>query len=145
VTGSHGIQLHFKHLPRFNAALKEIETAALAASAGLLSEAAHMTELRAKKKAGEGGRHKAGTPTPATPGSGPAVISGSLRRSIHVQGPYRKGWNVLEVMVGPSMIYGRRVELEYNYPYMKPAYEDVKKLLPRLERKWWGRAMKGKL
>jgi hypothetical protein len=44
-------------------------------------EAAHEVERVAKKKAGERS-HPYGTPTPATHGAPPAIVSGTLRRSI---------------------------------------------------------------
>jgi hypothetical protein len=49
----------------------------------------------------EGGTHRAGTKTPASPGSGPALITGQLRRSIshaEVVGPA----GVFAVRIGPA-------------------------------------------
>lgn len=114
------------------------------ATEGFIAEGAHAIEREAKIRAGAGGRHKAGTPTPATTGDGPAIITGTLRRSIHVDGPHRLGLGTYEASVGPSVIYGRRVELEYNYPYLSPALAQVSDtLLPELARKWWGSAWRG--
>lgn len=51
-------------------------------------------EAEMKARVREGGAHQYGTKTPATPGGGPAVISGQLARSIthqRVPGGYRIG------------------------------------------------------
>lgn len=53
--------------------------------------------------------HPPGTPTPSAPGSPPAVVTGTLRRSVTTErkvgrrGPY--------VAVGPTAVYGRIQEL----------------------------------
>lgn len=59
-------------------------------------------------------------------GSGPNVISGSLRRSISVS--VRYGFETYIATVGPSMEYARAVELGsprwksgVKYPYLEPA------------------------
>ena len=47
-----------------------------------LTRLAEGVETRAKLHASEGGAHKYGTPTTARKGSGPAVVSGDLLRSV---------------------------------------------------------------
>jgi hypothetical protein len=83
------------------------------------------------------GRHAWGTPTPATPGLGPAVISGTLRRSIIREAVKRSpaGW---ETKVGmrpgqfaeynprtPSSKYALYLETGLKngstYPFLEPA------------------------
>ena len=100
-----------------------------------LGQVALAVERQAKLNAVEGGTHKRGTKTPATPGSGPARITGALQRSIHTE--IRKGFGTYEASVGPTMIYSRAVELGsprwpsgVKYPYMIPAGEKVR---PRVD------------
>lgn len=136
-------QFHFEGLTRFYETLEKRVAEVDAATAGFVTEGAHAIERQAKINASSG-RHQAGTPTPATPGSGPAIISGTLRRSIHVEGPQRLGLGSFSAMVGPSVIYGRRVELEYDYPYLGPAVKFVSNVvLHTLAKKWWGRGWRG--
>lgn len=73
------------------------------------------------------GSHKKGTPTPSTPGNPPTNITGTLRRSI-VAKTTRKGFAKYEAQIGPTVIYGRAVELGHprwasgiNYPFMAAA------------------------
>lgn len=100
-----------------------------------------MIERQAKINASVG-RHKAGTPTPAVQGAGPSVITGTLRRSIHTQ-IEPGGLGTWTARIGPSAIYGRRVELEFDYPYMRPALDFAKRVaLPVLARRAWGGAMR---
>lgn len=121
----------------FKEAIAKLTARCHVAAAGFAKEGAELIVKRAKKHAVEGGRHAAGTPTPATQGSGPAKISGDLQRSIGMEG------HGTEYRVGPSVVYGRRVELEYNYPFMQPSYDEVLELLPELELKWFRRAIHG--
>ncbi|MFD7016142.1 hypothetical protein [Streptomyces sp. NPDC059928] len=65
----------------FTALFNEINAAGQAKARTALSRIADAVERQAKINAGSGS-HSYGTPTPASPGSGPAVISGTLRRSI---------------------------------------------------------------
>ena len=87
-----------------------------------LSQVAFAVEAEAKK--GWSPRHAPGTPTTAMRGGKPASISGNLRRSIHTE--IKQGFGNYVAEVGPTMVYARRVELEYDYPYMQPAYVSMK-------------------
>ena len=65
-------------------------------------------------------------------GEGPNVVSGDLRRSIKTK-MRRQGFGSYTATVGPSMVYGRAVELGnpswksgVKYPYLVPAFEKVK-------------------
>ena len=80
-----------------------------------------------------GNFHPAGTPTPSSPGEPPTSITGTLRRSISATDPQRMAIGAYSVQVGPTVIYGRHVELGgagwpegVAYPYMQPAYEKAK-------------------
>jgi len=53
--------------------------------------------------------HPPGTPTPSAPGSPPAVVTGTLRRSITTE--RRPGAGGVYVSVGPTAVYGRIQEL----------------------------------
>lgn len=84
----------------------------------------------------------------ATAGQPPMNRTGNLRRSI--RGQKRKvGFAKYEVIVGPTMIYGRAVELggEYaprswrgttamkGFPFMAPAFKKFQPILPQLVQK----------
>ncbi|MEU4296339.1 hypothetical protein [Kitasatospora aureofaciens] len=87
------------------------------------------------------GSHPRGTPTPARPGSGPAIVSGTLRRSIARTTPVRTagGWE-LKVGTKPGQVppYGRTPSSRYGlyletglrngatYPFLGPAVRFVR-------------------
>lgn len=103
---------------------------------------AEAVEREARAKASNG-QHAYGTPTPASPGQGPAEISGTLKDSIGHTTPVKDllGW---EMKVGPrtgfTPPYGRNPTpadrygyyLETGlrngdtYPWLKPAVESVR-------------------
>ena len=88
-----------------------------------VNQVAATVMAQAKVNSVMGGTHPAGTKTPATPGRGPARISGTLQRSITAF-PHQ-GFGNYSVEVGPTVVYARKVELGWssgvNYPYMIPA------------------------
>lgn len=101
-----------------------------------LTQLANAIEKQAKVNASSGA-HRRGTPTPATPGTGPAVISGTLRRSITHSPvtPTGTGWETkVGTGAGISPPYGRTPASRYGlaletglrngatYPFLKPAY-----------------------
>ncbi|MFI2078461.1 hypothetical protein [Streptomyces triculaminicus] len=120
----------------FTRLCNEIVRDAHAKSRLLLTQLALAIERQAKINASTGA-HKRGTPTPARPGTGPAVISGTLRRSITHSPvlPTGVGW---ETRVGTSAgftpPYGRTPSSQYGlyletglrngatYPFLTPAY-----------------------
>jgi len=74
--------------------------------------------------------HPMGTPTPSPPGHPPALVTGSLIRSIHERGPQVLG-PIITGSVGPTIVYARIQELgghagrgHRSYlpprPYVKP-------------------------
>ena len=100
-------------------------------------------EKEAKLNASEGA-HKRGTPSPAVPGHGPAVISGDLRRSItHTRVTKTRMWSKVGPAETPHSTYGyntsgitsgklgRILELDgirangAIYPFLVPALETV--------------------
>jgi hypothetical protein len=97
------------------------------AAIGALGEVALGLEREAKIMSQSGGSHKAGTPTPATPGGPPAAITGNLTRSIAAT-PVVAGVGGWQTSVGAGMIYARALEFGnplwtsgVRYPYMAPA------------------------
>ena len=103
---------------------------------GLVAAAA---ERQAKVNA-TGGAHKLGTPTPASKGSGPAIISGTLRRSITHTEVTRDGlgWKSTVGMTGnvyapynsrtPSSLYAFYLETVWGYPFLQPACQFAMKV-----------------
>lgn len=94
----------------FKAALAEIVVKANAAALAAVTTGAHLLEAETKTALSRYS-HTLGTPTPSPQGQPPAVVSGTLRRSIRVATPEPKGPTGWSVSVGPSAIYGRIQEL----------------------------------
>src|SRR5689334_15615962 len=101
-----------------------VDTMHIATSAGL-TDAAHLIEAQAKEAA--------------------PVETGTLRRSIRVDGPKPVGVTRQQVHIGPTVVYSRRIELgfkgadslgrHYNQegqPYMQPAFDAVVARLPEI-------------
>ena len=76
-------------------------------------------------------------PYPAVTGQPPMNVTGNLRRSIRGE-KFRTGFASYKGMVGPTIVYGRSVEIgapynpptwqnEQRFPFMKPAFEKYKK------------------
>jgi hypothetical protein len=77
----------------------------------------------------------------ATSGQPPMNRTGNLRRSIRGE-KYKIGFGKYEAIVGPTIIYGRRVELGggnwpsgTRFPYMAPAYAKFRVIAPTIIRK----------
>jgi hypothetical protein len=78
----------------------------------------------------------------ATSGKPPMNRTGNLRRSIRGE-KYDKGFAKYEAIVGPTMIYGRAVEMGgaptwtrgQKFPYMSPAYAKFRLIAPRIVQK----------
>lgn len=96
-----------------------------------------------KGKRPEGQKAWTGRPTP------PMNRTGDLRRSIRGE-KFRQGFASYSAIVGPTIIYGRRVELGggnwpsgVRFPYMEPAYEKFRtSVLPQIQAKYFRRMMK---
>lgn len=146
----------------FKAALLETISKEQAATRGAVAKAAHLIERRAKELLsvsgrGDQGRDSKGRFTsrggsPSAPGEPPHLQSGTLRRSVTVDGPTPEmfgGYRGWKAQVGPTAVYGRVQELGGQTgwgvlpprPYMTPAYDDVKPLLLPLFRDAWRDAL----
>jgi hypothetical protein len=87
---------------------------------------------------------------------GYGVLSGTMRRSVHTQGPTSRGDGVYATRVGPSVIYARRFELGYTgpdslgrvfaqapRPFMMPAVKEARPAVAALAAAEWTRAIRG--
>jgi hypothetical protein len=78
----------------------------------------------------------------AISGQPPMNRTGNLRRSIRGE-KYNIGFAKYEAIVGPTMIYGRAVEMGgaptwtkgQKFPYMSPAYAKFRLIAPRIVQK----------
>ncbi len=78
----------------------------------------------------------------ATSGKPPMNRTGNLRRSIRGE-KYDVGFAKYNAIVGPTMIYGRAVEMGgaptwtkgQKFPYMSPAYAKFRLIAPRIVQK----------
>lgn len=131
----------------FTRLFAEIDRDAQLKSRTVLTRLALAIERQAKINASVGA-HKRGTPTPARPGSGPAVISGTLRRSLtHSPVVFTGGGWETKVGTGagisppygrtPASLYGLYLETGLKngatYPFLKPAFDfGVRIVAPQL-------------
>ena len=119
----------------FTRLFAEVEREAQLKTRRVLTGVALAVERQAKVNASVGA-HKRGTKTPASPGTGPAVISGTLRRSItHSPVVFTGGgWETkVGTAVGFTPPYGRTPASKYGlyletglkngstFPFLKPA------------------------
>ena len=95
-------------------------------------------EAAAKGHIGEGGAHTGGTPTGARRGSGPAVVTGALRRAVthelvgaktvrigaaDIPHPAEKaGWKAPRATSGQI---GGYLEEVWGYPWLQPAVDET--------------------
>jgi len=114
-------------------ALMGMVTSLNAATRTATTQAAHLLEREIKTELARTS-HPRGTPTPSSPGEPPSLATGTLRRSITVQGPIPIGSGRWEASIGPTAVYGRIQELGGvtgrggatqlpARPYVRPAYE----------------------
>ncbi len=119
-------------LPEFRAAVGELKTRIDAASRVIVVQSAALIEARAKRNFS--GSHRRGEPH--TGGAQPNVVTGFLRRSITTDPVTRSGFGVWSTQVGPTAVYGRRIELGHGgggkgrgrqrtrpFPYLGPAVD----------------------
>lgn len=137
------VSFHFEGVSNFEGAVDALIVRVMLATNTGLTEAGHVVEARAKMNA-------SGRP-------GPNVVTGTLRRSIHTEGPSNYGNAGRQIKIGPSVIYGRRVELGFHgddslgrhyatlgFPYLGPALETLRTtLLPGIFRQAWAAAVVG--
>lgn len=95
--------------------------------------------LEKEAKSNFSGSHKRGEPHVG--GTEPNVVSGDLRRSITATPVARTGVASYAATVGPTTVYGRRVELGWNgsagYPYFTPAVKSARAKFGALAREIW--------
>lgn len=121
-------------------AKKEVSGGAEACRDEMMSAAIQLSKEQIKGRRPQGQK--------ATPGQPPMNRTGNLRRSI--RGEKRTvGFAKYTAIVGPTIVYGRAVELggEYaprswkgtsamsGFPYMKPGFEELRKLAPKIIQK----------
>lgn len=134
--------LEWTGIPEFAAALTRTVERASAEARAAVAEAAGELEKAAKQNA-------SGRP-------GPNVVTGTLRRSITHDPITPWGVGGWQTKVGPTVIYGRRIELgfhgvdsigrNYNqgpFPYFAPAFESVRTRIPAIYAKHWAAALSG--
>jgi hypothetical protein len=131
----------------FTRIFAEVQREGQVKSRRVLTQLALVVERQAKINASVGA-HKRGTKTPASPGAGPAVISGTLRRSLtHSPVVFTGGgWETkVGTAVGFTPPYGRTRANQYGlfletglkngatYPFLKPAFDfGVRVVAPQL-------------
>lgn len=71
------------------------------------------------------------------------VLTGTLSESIHVEGPMEAGALGWAVDVGPTVIYGRKVELSQPHanPYLARGFATAAPKLDEIYTKHWARAL----
>lgn len=110
----------------WRAALDAIAKAVNLATERSTTQAAHIVERRVKLTL-RTYTHPPGTPTPSPAGAPPALVTGSLMRSIYSTPTWRVRAGVYRSKVGPTIVYARAQELGYpprglpKRPYQKPA------------------------
>lgn len=81
------------------------------------------------------GSHKKGEPHQG--GDRPNIVTGYARRSIMMNPIIKTGLSAFNTKVGPTAIYGRRLELGFNgskgYPFFGPAVERANEMFPTLQ------------
>lgn len=130
-------------VPEFSQAILAMMEGAHSAARNIVTKGLHSAQGKIQERAREGGRHAPGTPTPATKGGGPAVIHGDLGRSIQVGEIHAFGVVGFEGKVGPTTAYGRRVELDYGYPYTAPGMRDAIPSIRSIAGREWSRGTAG--
>lgn len=94
--------------------------------------------------------HRENEPTTSPPGDPPAWVTGTLARSVSVEGPTPIGAATWRGRVGPTAVYGRIQELGGSAgrgatlparPYMQPAFDDSLQEIHRIFREAWTAAI----
>ena len=113
----------------FRRALDAMVERAYAATQQAVTTGGHLVEAEAKRQLGLKS-HARGTQTPSARGEPPALVTGTLRRSIKVTKPEPTGPTGWTISVGPTAVYGRIQELGGDVwngavlpprPYMDPS------------------------
>lgn len=134
------ISFRWSGMAEFDRALDDMVARVDEAGRLALARAAHEVERAAKD-------HASGRP-------GPNVVTGTLRRSIVVAGITRQGARGWGTFVGPTTVYGRRVELGFEgpdrrgrvyhqsgHPFLEPGFREVEGRLQDLFARTWDEAI----
>jgi len=120
-----------------SARIAKVQASAEVNVVAALSEVAARIEREAKDAIRASGSHPRDTPTPAVKGAAPAIITGTLRRSIIHTRPVPAGLLTWQVKVGmaagvypprgrtPSSKYALYLETVWGYPFLGPAFTTV--------------------
>lgn len=109
-----------------------VERGGPAAAAAMATEAERAMKAKLSERS-----HPPRTPTPSPPGSAPAIITGTLRRSVTGTPPRQTGTYRWETTAGPTVVYSRIQELggrtgrnHATYlpprPYVSPAMRELR-------------------
>lgn len=129
--------MHLLGVSEVQAAFDRVMHQVDAASKDMVAEGAALVERTAKGNFQ--GAHKKGQPHVG--GDKPNIVTGTLRRSIRHQPIRQDGRAEFATTIGPTVIYGRRVELEYGYAFFEPAVRDTREELKAIAAKHWKRAL----
>jgi hypothetical protein len=150
-------------VPRWDVAIEAKMAAVDRATPRAMSEGLRVVE-RSVKKILRTYTHPEGTPTTSPPGQPPALVTGTLMRSVKTRGPYPgKRRYTYRGTVGPTAVYSRIQELggrvrarnrgrigpqrEHSYtrlparPYVKPATNRVRRDVRRVFVTRWTAAL----
>ncbi|WP_020658398.1 hypothetical protein [Amycolatopsis benzoatilytica] len=139
-------EFHFLGVSEFKAAIEGSIARQVAATSTAVAKGAHVIEGKAKEELTKAS-HKRGTPTPSMAGQPPALVSGTLRRSVIVQGPKPTSSAGFSASIGPTAVYGRIQELGGMAghsrlpprPYMRPAVTKSATELDSLFKEAWSK------
>ncbi|MEU8968169.1 hypothetical protein AB0D11_02640 [Streptomyces monashensis] len=95
---------------QLDAAIAGLAAALDTATRSATAKASHLVDAEIKQTLGTTS-HQRGTPTPSSPGEPPSLVTGTLRRSITVDGPHPLGLGLWDAQIGPTAVYGRIQEL----------------------------------
>lgn len=129
------MDLVWEGVKEFERAVTRMTAAANSGTRLAVAEAAHRVEAAAKEHA--------------------PVDTGMLRRSIRVEGPRPLGPLTWAAEVGPTVVYGRRIELGFHdadslgrhydqegQPYLEPGLDEVVPMLETIYAENWAKALR---
>ena len=118
---------------------KSVDLSARAARDAMMAALIQLSKEEIQGKRPKNQKAWQGFPTP------PMNRTGDLRRSITGE-KFTIGFANYSAIVGPTIIYGRRVELGgpnwkpgVRFPYMEPAYQKFRSVYPQIVNKFIGR------
>lgn len=140
-------------VPNLQRAMAAMVVRQNAATRTATSKAAHHMEREIKAELSLGS-HRRGEPTTSEPGTPPDMVSGDLRRSVQVDGPWPHAPSGWEAEVGPTIEYGRIQELGGETgrhgatylpprPYVEPTLEKNQAEIAAIYREAWAAALRG--